>query len=203
MLDGTQAAKQILDLILDTGQIFGQAHIIDVLRGANTEKVRKFRHNQLKLYGIGSDIDKNTCRTILRQMVAGGYLSLDVAGYGGLSLHPKGQEVIDGSRVFSYRSDVIKLATKRKHKISKKIVPNKLNIEQDELLAVLKEKRTELARKRRVPPYMIFSDRSLEDMALSQPTDETAFSKVHGVGVAKLKEFALDFIGVVNSFICK
>jgi ATP-dependent DNA helicase RecQ len=201
--DGTKAAKQILALILDTGQLFGQAHIIDILRGANTEKIRKFKHDQLHLYGIGCALDKNTWRTILRQMVAGRYLNLDVAGYGGLSLFPKGQEIMDGSRTFSYRSDVIKSIDKRKDNSFGRLASENLNIEQSELLAGLKAKRKELAQKRRVPPYMIFSDRSLEDMAHHQPIDEATFVAIHGVGAAKLKDFSADFIGVINNFISK
>jgi ATP-dependent DNA helicase RecQ len=203
MLDGTVDAKKILGVVRDTGQLFGQAHIIDILRGANTEKIRKFKHDQLQLYGIGCAVDKNTWRTILRQMVAGRYLNLDVAGYGGLSLYPKGQEIIDGSRLFSYRSDVIKSIDKKKNKSFEKFSSDNLTIEKSELLAGLKEKRKELARKRRVPPYMIFSDRSLEGMADCQPTDEISFAAIHGVGAAKLKDFSADFIGVINNFIGK
>jgi ATP-dependent DNA helicase RecQ len=203
MLDGTVDAKKILGVVRDTGQLFGQAHIIDILRGANTEKIRKFKHDQLQLYGIGCAVDKNTWRTILRQMVAGRYLNLDVAGYGGLSLYPKGQEIIDGSRLFSYRSDVIKSIDKKKNKSFEKFSSDNLTIEKSELLAGLKEKRKELARKRRVPPYMIFSDRSLEGMAHCQPTDEISFAAIHGVGAAKLKDFSADFIGVINNFIGK
>jgi ATP-dependent DNA helicase RecQ len=203
MLDGTQAAKKILSVVLDTGELFGQAHVIDILRGANTEKIRSFRHDQLQLYGSGGDIDKNTWRTILRQLVAGGYLNLDVAGYGGLSLYPKGQEIIDGYRGFNYRSDVIRSVSKKKVQNPKRVAAEKLSFGQSELLEGLKEKRTELARKRRVPPYMIFSDRSLEDMAHYQPKDETAFAAIHGVGAAKLRDFGAEFISVVNNFICK
>jgi ATP-dependent DNA helicase RecQ len=203
MLDGTQAAKKILSVVLDTGELFGQAHVIDILRGANTEKIRSFRHDQLQLYGSGGDIDKNTWRTILRQLVAGGYLNLDVAGYGGLSLYPKGQEIIDGYRGFNYRSDVIRSVSKKKVQNPKRVAVEKLSFGQSELLEGLKEKRTELARKRRVPPYMIFSDRSLEDMAHYQPKDETAFAAIHGVGAAKLRDFGAEFISVVNNFICK
>jgi len=203
MLDGTQAAKKILSVVLDSGELFGQAHIIDILRGANTEKIRSFKHDQLQLYGSGGDIDKNIWRTILRQLVAGGYLNLDVAGYGGLSLYPKGQEIIDGYRVFNYRSDVIRSVNKKKIQNPKRVVIEKLSFAQSELLEGLKEKRTELARKRRVPPYMIFSDRSLMDMAHHQPKDKTAFAAIHGVGAAKLRDFGADFISVVNNFICK
>jgi len=202
MIDGTVVAKQILSVVLDTGELFGQAHVIDVLRGANTEKIRSFRHDQLQSYGIGVDVDKHAWRSIVRQLVAGGYLNLDVAGYGGLSLFPKGQEILDGTRVFNYRSDQLNSDVKKQKK-AKSMFPENLSAQQGELLAMLKEKRTELARKRRVPPYIIFSDRSLEDMACRWPKDEEAFAEIHGVGAVKLRDFGADFISVVNSFMCK
>ena len=93
----------MLSAIHDTGELFGQAHIIDILRGANTKKIRSFKHDRINSYGTGVDIDKNTWRTILRQLVAGGYLKLDVAGHGGLSIYPKGQEILDGVRTFNYK----------------------------------------------------------------------------------------------------
>ena len=203
MKDGTQAAQKLLTVVLQTGELFGQAHVIDVLCGANTEKIRSFKHEKLPSYGIGRDVDKNTWRTILRQLVAGGYLNLDVAGYGGLSLLPKGQEILEGDRFFNYRSDLISAIKGKKVKNSRKFVSQNVSVGQAELLLELKEKRTELARKRRVPPYMIFSDRSLEDMAHYKPKDEIAFAEIHGVGAAKLRDFGPDFIGVVNSFIYK
>jgi ATP-dependent DNA helicase RecQ len=203
MMDGTEAAKKLLSVIIGTGQVFGQAHLIDVLRGVNTEKIRSFSHDQIPSYGTGRDLDKNTWRSIVRQLVAGGYLHLDVAGHGGLSLHTKGQALLNGDRDFNYRKDVIKSPAKKKSPRAARAAAENLTSEQNALLTGLKEKRTELARLRKVPPYMIFSDRSLEDMAQYQPQDETAFADIHGVGAAKLKDFAADFISVVSQFVGK
>jgi ATP-dependent DNA helicase RecQ len=203
MVEGTECAKKILTTVKDTGELFGQAHIIDILRGAKTEKIRSFRHDQLKSYGVGTNVDKNTWKTILRQLVAGRYLNLDVAGYGGLSIYLKGQEVLDGIRIFNYRNDLINPDVNKKYKKEQRIIPESLNAKEGELLLLLREKRTELARKRRVPPYLIFSDRSLEDIACRRPKDKDSFSEVHGVGAIKLRDFGPDFIAVVNSFICK
>ena len=91
----------------------------------------------------------------------------------------------------------------KKYKKEQRIIPESLNAKQGELLMLLREKRTELARKRRVPPYLIFSDRSLEDIACQQPTDQNAFSQIHGVGAVKLRDFGSDFIKVVNNFVCE
>ena len=197
MIDGTESAQKLLSVIVRTGQLFGQAHLIDVLRGANTEKIRSNGHDSLPTYGIGSEIDKNTWRSIIRQLVAAGYLKLDVEGYGGLSLTEKGQALLNGDQTFHYRKDVIKPSGRQKKRRSEKFDLDDLTPDQISLLMCLKEKRTELSRARRVPPYIIFSDRSLEDMARQQPRDEAAFADIHGVGAAKLKNFDGIFLAVV------
>ena len=198
MVDGTLAAQKLLSVIVRTGQIFGQAHLIDILRGANTEKMRSTGHDNLPAHGSGSDIDKETWRSIVRQLVAAGYLRLDVAGHGGLSLNEIGQEILQGDQSFHYRKDVIKLAGRKKAARSTRAASEKLTSEQSNLLVSLKEKRTELAQQRKVPPYMIFSDRSLEDMAIKQPRNTEEFSDIHGVGAAKLKDFAEAFLLIIS-----
>jgi ATP-dependent DNA helicase RecQ len=200
MMAGTEVAQKLLSVIISTGQVFGQAHLIDVLRGADTEKVRSFGHDQIPTYGVGRELDKDSWRSILRQLVAGGYLHLDVTGHGGLSVKDRGQALLNGDRDFNYRRDVIKSSVKKKNMRKPRTATETLTSEQNALLVGLKEKRTELARLRKVPPYMIFSDRSLEDIAQYQPRDELAFADIHGVGAAKLKKFAADFINVVSHY---
>jgi ATP-dependent DNA helicase RecQ len=200
MMAGTEVAQKLLSVIISTGQVFGQAHLIDVLRGADTEKVRSFGHDQIPTYGVGRELDKDSWRSILRQLVAGGYLHLDVTGHGGLSVKDRGQALLNGDRDFNYRRDVIKSSVKKKNMRKPRTATETLTSEQNELLVGLKEKRSELARLRKVPPYMIFSDRSLEDIAQYQPRDELAFADIHGVGAAKLKNFAADFINVVSHY---
>jgi len=200
MMAGTEVAQKLLSVIISTGQVFGQAHLIDVLRGADTEKVRSFGHDQIPTYGVGRELDKDSWRSILRQLVAGGYLHLDVTGHGGLSVKDRGQALLNGDRDFNYRRDVIKSSNKKKNMRKPRTATETLTSEQNELLVGLKDKRSELARLRKVPPYMIFSDRSLEDIAQYQPRDELAFADIHGVGAAKLKNFAADFINVVSHY---
>jgi ATP-dependent DNA helicase RecQ len=197
MIDGTDAARDLLSASVDTGQMFGQAHLIDIVRGADTEKMRTTRHNELPAYGAGADIGKDVWRSIVRQLVAAGLMRIDVAGHGGLSLTKKGQALLDGEQRFRYRKDVIKKAKEKKKRGTGKIALEDLTPDQAALLMDLKEKRTELARERNVPAYIIFSDRSLEDMARRAPRDETAFSDIHGVGAAKLKDFAAVFLDVI------
>ena len=109
---------------------------------------------------------------------------------------------MDGGVGFRYRKDVVKRAggKKESRKRSAAAAPEDLNAEQIELLGRLKDKRTELARERGVPAYIIFSDRSLEDMARRQPRDDMAFADIHGVGAAKLERFAATFLCVIAEY---
>lgn len=203
MLDGTPAAQKLLSAAVGSGQVYGQAHLIDIVRGANTEKMRSTGHDQLPCYATGADLDQNTWRSLVRQLVASGFLHLDVAGHGGMSLTAKGQALLNGETTFNYRKDVIQPTAaqnkgKKKDGRARGAIPDDLDADQTALLMSLKDKRTQLARERDVPPYMIFSDRSLEDMARRQPHDETAFADIHGVGAAKLKEFAAVFLAVIG-----
>lgn len=198
MVDGTEVAKQLLTTVIDTGQVFGQAHIVDVLRGADTQKIRSCRHNELPTYGQGNILSKDTWRSIVRQMVASNVLHLDVVGHGGVSLTDKAQALMRGDTTFHYRKDVLKKKSAQKSRPAGAQDLNDLTPEQDELLDRLKDKRTQLARERGKPAYIIFSDRSLEDMARSQPQDKAEFANIHGVGAAKLEEFAEIFIAIVT-----
>ena len=202
MIDGTEAAQKLLSACMRTGQMYGQAHLIDIVRGANTEKIRTSGHDQLPTYGSGADLDQNTWRSILRQLVAAGYLHIDVAGHGGISLTAKGQALLNGDQRFQYRKDIIqsKAAAKPKGR-ARAAVPEDLSPDQAVLLQRLKDKRADLARERDVPAYMIFSDKSLADMARQQPCDASAFSNIHGVGAAKLKDFADIFVAVISDTI--
>ncbi|MBL6946757.1 MAG: HRDC domain-containing protein, partial [Rhodospirillales bacterium] len=164
------------------------------------DKIRSTGHDKLPTYGTGADLDRNEWRSFVRQLVAAGFLRIDVAGHGGLSLTEKGQSLLDGQVGFFYRKDVIKQAAAKKERRKRSAaaaVPEDLNADQIALLGRLKDKRAELARKRNVPAYIVFSDRSLEDMARWQPRDATAFADIHGVGAAKLKKFADAFLAVI------
>jgi ATP-dependent DNA helicase RecQ len=197
--DGTEEGRKALSVIQRTGQRFGAAHTIDVLRGADTEKIRKFRHHALPGFGAGADLRKQDWHSILRQLVAGGFLRLDVQGYGGLSLTAEGRALLEGQGRFRYRKDTVPQRA-RKAAAPKPAAPAEALSPSDlALLAGLKDLRLRLARERGVPAYVVFHDRSLEDMARQRPTSLDAFARVHGVGAAKLREFAAPFLELIAS----
>jgi len=195
LLDGEVIGQQALTAILRTGQRFGAAHIIDVLRGSETEKVLNARHDKLPVFGGGAEYSKDSWRSILRQLVAAGFLKLDIEGYGGLSLTDKGQALLNGSEHFAYRED---RAPKYPARKAQRAAPlPELDDKDDALLSALKNLRLQLAKERDVPAYVVFSDRSLIDMARRRPHDAATFAEVHGVGEAKLRDFSKLFLQAI------
>ena len=195
--DGVKVGRAALSAVMASGQRFGAAHVIDILRGADTEKIRSFGHDRLESYGAGGELSKDAWRSIIRQLVAAGHLMLDVAGHGGLSMTPKGHGLLAGEVGFSYRKDATP-AKRKKAARSKAAAVAAADLAPADyaLYAALKEQRLSLAQARGVPAYVIFSDRSLADMATRRPRDETAFAEVHGVGEAKRRDLAASSISV-------
>jgi ATP-dependent DNA helicase RecQ len=202
--DGTLHAQNALSAIEQTGQRFGPAHVIDVLRGADTEKIRRLGHHRLTAYGRGHEEDKDTWRSILRQLVAAGYLRLDITGHGGLSLTEDGRSLLEGGGAYRFRRDATRpaKAATRAGSVNSRAAPAaaELSGADEELFAALKELRLVFARERSVPAYVIFRDRSLVEMARDKPANEAEFAQVFGVGEAKLRDFAQPFLASIAEF---
>lgn len=197
LVDGTSEAIRILSAVNDTGQIYGAVHIIDILRGVSTEKAIKARHDRLSSFGSGAEHKKDVWRSLVRQLVAAGFLRLDVQGYGGLAITDTGDGLMRGEDSFQYRQDTMKRTTASKRKSASKEPAPELDQDQMALLRRLKDLRLRLAKTRKVPAYAVFADKSLVDMALKSPRDETEFAEIHGVGAAKLRDFATPFLEVI------
>ena len=200
LVDGTVVGQKALSAAYRTGQRFGAAHLIDVLRGADTEKIRARHHHRLPTYGAGSDLGKEEWRSIIRQLVAAGFLRLDIEGHGGLSITEPGLAVLRGAATFRYRRDTV-LGARRTP--AEKTLPPAAALSEPEaaLFNALKELRLRIALERGVPAFVIFPDRSLEDMARRKPRDEAEFADVHGVGAAKLQDFATPFLAAIANYL--
>ena len=196
--DGTIEAQKILSAIVRTGERFGTEHLISILVGDGTDAVLRFGHDKLKTFGVGKDRSKNEWRSLLRQIYAAGLVSLELAEYGRWMLTDKGVAVLKGEERIELRSDVLmKPADRRRRRTrmeAESVVPS-----DDPLLLDLKALRTRLAKEEGVPAYVIFSDRSLIDMAARRPTSVHAFREIHGVGQAKLDRYADAFLEVLQA----
>ena len=194
--DGTAQAELVLSAVAETGERFGSAHIIDVLRGAETEKIKRMGHDGRAAYGRGDGHGKEEWRSIIRQLVAADMLRLDIQGYGGLNLTDDGRALLRGEKRFRYRVDRVR--PKPPSKKAAKPVVSDLSDAQRTLLDELKKLRQRLAQERGVPAYVIFSDRSLEDMARREPRSPEEFADIHGVGDVKLSDLAAPFLSVIT-----
>lgn len=195
--DGTTAAQKILSAVHRTGQRYGALHIIDILLGTVTAKVATAGHDSLPTFGAGADRGKDEWRSLIRQLVAAGFLILDVRNYGGLAITGPGLTLLGGETSFSYRKDAVLKAVPRKAK-GPSASASDLTATENELFNRLRELRLALSRERQVPAYVIFSDRTLADMARKKPGTREEFASVNGVGSAKLEEFTDQFLEVVK-----
>jgi ATP-dependent DNA helicase RecQ len=195
--DGTIEAQKILSAVVRTGERFGTEHLISILVGEETDSIRRFGHDKLKTFGVGNDRSKTEWRSLLRQIYAAGLIGLELAEYGRWTLTDKGVAVLKGQERIELRSDVLMKPAERRRRRGRmeaeSVVPS-----DDPLLLDLKGLRTRLAKEEGVPAYVIFSDRSLIDMAAKRPTTVRAFGEIHGVGQAKLDRYADAFLDVLK-----
>ena len=201
--DGTAIARLALEAARKSGEKFGAAHLIDILRGAETEKIKRFRHDHLGCFGSGAGHKANEWRSLIRQMVAAGLLQIDIAGYGGIRLTEQGRGLLDGEGQFLYRKDTVRpraKSTRRQQEKQRELLAGQpLDAAQDALLARLKALRLQLAKERNVPAYVVFPDRTLIEMAQRQPRNEVEFALISGVGMVKMERFAKPFLAEINA----
>jgi ATP-dependent DNA helicase RecQ len=198
--EGAAEARLVLDTVRRTGQKFGGAHIVNLLRGTKTDKTAGFGHEALPGFGAGADRSQGEWQGIIRQMVAAGLLDIDIAGYGGLRATDAGLALLRGEGAFRYRPDRLRKESKgrRERSTGAASALSDLDAAGGELLQRLKALRLTLAKARRVPAYVIFSDRTLADMAAKRPRNEDEFAEVFGVGEAKRRDFAKAFLQVID-----
>lgn len=197
LIDGTREAQMLLSAIARTGQAFGAAHIIDILRGAKTAKIEERGHDSLPTFGIGADHDKPFWQAFIRQAVAGGYLSINIEGYGGLVLTRTGEAVLKGEESFTYR-EIPKSTKAARSERRSKVEMDTSDIDGD-LLASLKALRRDLAAERNVPAYIVFGDATLIDMCRMRPETLDQMSLVNGVGPKKLQDFGPAFLRALSA----
>ena len=198
LINGTREGQMALSAIVRTGQRFGPAHIVDILVGAKTARLQQLGHDRLPTWGVGSDHNKNQWRSILRQLVAAGFITLDISEFGGLSVSESGVLLLKSQKEFSFRP----LPRKSKSDpLVRKTKQSDINLDGAETVIFerLKKLRSEIAATRNVPAYFIFPDKSLRDMAHKQPRSTDEFAQIHGVGQAKLDQFATQFITAINN----
>lgn len=188
--DATLLAQQAMSCIYRTGQRFGLGHVIDVLRGSQALRIKDHSHDQLSVYGIGKEHTHEYWLSILRQLVHVGLVEQDISRNSQLSLTEKARPYLKSEQVLSLA--VPRLGTK--HLYDK---PVKLNYDK-RLFARLKGLRKTLAEEHDVPPFVVFSDATLVDMASKLPTNQREMLTISGVGQTKLQRYGNAFLAVIE-----
>jgi ATP-dependent DNA helicase RecQ len=191
--DGTEAARKLLSAVYRTGQVFGAAHVVDVLLGHTTDKIVQHGHAGLSVFGIGTDLGAQAWRSVVRQLIVQGYLRTDPS-YGGLVLTEAARPLLRGETGVRFREDPKPAATHKPRRSAARAVSD----EDRALWDALRECRRRLASEHNVPPYVIFHDATLMQMMEFKPTSESALLGLNGVGQAKLDRYGEAFLAVIR-----
>ncbi len=191
--DGTDDARKAFSAMLRTGESFGAEHLIAILRGERTDKVRTRGHDRLPTFGVGAERSKAEWQTIFRQLLGLDLIRPDAERHGALRLTEAARPVLRGEERLTLRADTVRRAGARPERPALAQVD-----EEDEgLLSTLKAKRRALADAAGVPAYVIFPDRTLIEMATLRPQTLDAFAGIIGVGAVKLERFGREFLAVL------
>jgi len=192
--DATEAARKVLSCVYRLRQSFGMKQVVDVLRGADNERIRRFGHDRLSTYGIGLEFSQAEWLSIVRQLIHRGYLVQDIARFSVLKLTPSAARVLRGD-------EPVSLARPRiKEKVTKRTpaaAPGLDSAADRALFEELRQLRKRLADERGVPPYVIFGDATLLEMSRRRPVNEAEFLDISGVGQVKLERHGADFLAVI------
>ncbi|NDW54749.1 DNA helicase RecQ [Aliiroseovarius sp. PrR006] len=190
LFDGTVDVMKALSAILRTDERFGSGHLIDILRGTMTDRVQERGHDSLPTFGVGQDHTKPMWQAIFRQILGLDLVRPDPERHGALRITQKAHPVLRGEAQVTLRRDTLK-ATRRpaaKMLVSEEDAP---------LLSALKAKRRALAEAARVPAYVVFTDKTLIEMAETRPVTLDDMARIGGVGAKKLESYGTDFLQVI------
>ncbi|WP_188748254.1 DNA helicase RecQ [Marinobacterium zhoushanense] len=196
--DGTEAARKALSAVYRGGQIYGVNYIIDILLGESSDKSRQRGHEQLTTWGIGKELDRNQWRSVFRQLVARGYLTVEPC-HGALQLAERCRALLRGEESLELRRDLRSKAASSKVASGRGRAPQQqLDAEDHALWNALKALRKQLAEEQDVPPYVIFHDATLMEMVVYRPLTPIQLRRLNGVGERKLAQYGDPFLELID-----
>lgn len=194
VFDGTTAVRKALSAMLRTDEWFGAGHLIDILLGNRTDKIAQRGHDGLPTYGVGKEYDKRQWQAVFRQMMGHDLIRPDPARHGALRMTDAALPILRDEATINLRRDSIRSAGANRRPAVKEMVSE----EDAPLLSALKAQRRALAEAARVPAYVIFTDRTLIEMAENRPANLDAMAGISGVGAKKLERYGDTFLQVIN-----
>lgn len=194
--DGTTPAQMALSAVYRTGQRFGMVYVVDVLMGKEDDRIIQFGHDQQSTFGIGKELSRPEWQNIFRQLVSRNLLMVDVQEHNGIKITQKGFTFLKQKESIDFRKVTISKKTKA-DKPSRRKKPALEDEDDQELFEKLKEARQLMAKKRRVPAYVIFHDKTLIELADKRPQSFEEMLEINGIGESKLKKFGQTLLDVI------
>ncbi|MCG6905809.1 MAG: DNA helicase RecQ [Desulfobacteraceae bacterium] len=196
--DGTVAAQKALSAVYRTGQRFGAAYLVDVLLGKENERIRRFGHHRLKTFGVGRELSATEWRSVFRQLMAAGYLTVEMSERTGYRLSEKSRPVLTGEEKIRLRKDRHPPKAAKPRDPQAATVAAALDGPAAELWEVLRRLRLEIAKELELPAYVIFHDKTLREMAVSRPASREDLLAIGGVGEAKADRYGERFLAAIR-----
>jgi ATP-dependent DNA helicase RecQ len=195
LVDLTVCAQKFLSCVKRTGEVFGAVHIVDVLRGSKAQKVINLGHQHVSTYGIGENYSKKQWLQLSRQFLHKGLMVQDME-FGGLKLTKKAWAVLHGKETFLGRLEEEPADDISGKASMKETIPE----HERDLFDILRKRRKELADAANVPPYVIFSDKTLIEMAAFFPQTKERLLEMHGIGLVKLEKYGSIFLRIIQEY---
>jgi ATP-dependent DNA helicase RecQ len=199
--DGTDYIKIVLRAVKQTNERFGLNHLVHVIRGVEDEYVKSYGHFDLEVYGKGGDEDSDFWKSVIRQTLIYQYLDKDIDNIGALKISARGEAflkkpfAIELARDHDFTTDI------EDEEVSSDKTPINSKAYDARLYEVLKNLRKKIAKEKNLPPYVIFQDPSLEEMATTYPTTKEEMAQVNGVGMGKVNKFGQEFLNVIQKYV--
>ncbi len=203
--EATVVAQKALSCVYRTGQRFGGGYLIDVLLGKEDPRILKFGHDKVSTFGIGTELTEFEWKSVFRQLVASGYIDIVSENMGGFRLNESASSILRGEKKIFLRKDVHK-KNKTKKRASSRALQGKLTTMLDDfqpdenskrLVKKLREYRTEISKKKKLPPYVVFHDTTLQELVISKPVTKSQMLEISGVGLKKFETYGKDILEII------
>lgn len=198
--DGTEYVKMILQAVQQTNERFGLNHLVNVLRGVEDEYVKSYSHTKLPIYGKGADEDADFWKSVIRQALIYQFLEKDIDNVGVLKIKEKGRKFLVKPKPIELARDHDFTTEVGEEEASERLVVQSKSYDV-KLFEMLKALRKKIAREKNLPPYVIFQDPSLEEMATTYPTTKEELASVNGVGMGKVQKFGKNFLELIKDYV--
>ena len=199
--DGTEAVKLVIQAVKQTNERFGLNHLVNVIRGIEDEYVKSYGHFDLAVYGKGGNEDADYWKSVIRQALIYQYLEKDIDNIGVLKISERGEKFLKKPHVIELARDHDFTTDIEDEEVSSEKAPVNAKAYDAKLFEVLKTLRKKIAKEKNLPPFVIFQDPSLEEMATTYPTTKEDLAQVNGVGMGKVNKFGQEFLEVIQKYV--